>query len=251
VWSRQTARDAACEPPHILEVAHAVRAQTSRPFGINLFAPLLTPEVAQDQGPALARVAPFYAELGLPPPAIPTSGGYVFDEQLAVALDSGAAVFSFTFGMLPTSAVAAIKDRGMFLIGTATTVEEAVALEQGGVDAIVTQGSEAGGHRSTFAVTFDMGMVGTLALVTQVVDAVTVPVIASGGIMDGRGIAAALALGASAVQMGTAFLTCDEVGRPHAYKEAILKAREHETRSDPRFLRAPGTGNRQPLHDRG
>jgi nitronate monooxygenase len=229
-------------PPHILEAARAVRARTTRPFGINLFAPLPAPEVVPEPGPALARVAPFYAELGLPPPELPASGGYAFDEQLAAALDSGAAVFSFTFGLLPTSAVAAIKDRGMFLIGTATTVEEAVALEQAGVDTIVTQGSEAGGHRSTFAAPFDMGMVGTLALVPQVVDAVTVPVIASGGIMDGRGIAAALALGASAVQMGTAFLTCDEAGVPNAYKEAILRAREHETRLTRAFSGRPARG---------
>jgi nitronate monooxygenase len=180
--------------------------------------------------------------LGLPPPELPGSRGDAFDEQLAAALDSGAAVFSFTFGLLPASAVAAIKDRGMFLIGTATTVEEAIALERAGVDAIVTQGSEAGGHRSTFATPFDMGMVGTLALVPQVVDAVTVPVIASGGIMDGRGIAAALALGASAVQMGTAFLTCDEAGVPNAYKEAILKAREHETRLTRAFSGRPARG---------
>ena len=229
-------------PPHILEAARAVRAQTTRPFGINLFAPLPTPAVAQDPEPALARVAPFYAELGLPPPELPAAGGEVFDEQLAAALDSGATVFSFTFGLLPASAVAAIKDRGMFLIGTATTVEEAVALEQAGVDAIVTQGSEAGGHRSTFAASFDMGMVGTLALVPQVVDVVTVPVIASGGIMDGRGIAAALALGASAVQMGTAFLTCDEAGVPNAYKEAMLRAREHETRLTRAFSGRPARG---------
>jgi len=229
-------------PPHILEAARAVRTQTARPFGINLFAPLPASEVAQDPGPALARVAPFYAELGLPPPEIPAAGGYAFDEQLAAALDSGAAVFSFTLGVLPASAVAAIKSRGMFLIGTASTVEEAVTLAQAGVDAIVTQGSEAGGHRSTFAAPFDMGMVGTLALVPQVVDAVTVPVIASGGIMDGRGIAAALALGASAVQMGTAFLTCDEAGIPNAYKEAILKAREHETRLTRAFSGRPARG---------
>jgi nitronate monooxygenase len=168
--------------------------------------------------------------------------GYAFDEQLAAVLDSGAAVFSFTFGLLPAGAITAIKGRGMFLIGTATTVAEAVALEQAGVDAIVTQGSEAGGHRSTFAAPFDMGMVGTLALVPQAVDAVTVPVIASGGIMDGRGIAAALALGASAVQMGTAFLTCDEAGVPDAYKEAILRACEHETRLTRAFSGRPARG---------
>jgi nitronate monooxygenase len=229
-------------PPQIVETARAVRARTTRPFGINLFAPLPAPAVVRDPGPALARVAPFYAELGLPPPTLPAAGGYTFDEQLAVALDSGAAVFSFTFGLLPASAIEPIKGRGMFLIGTATTVEEAVALEQAGVDAVVTQGSEAGGHRSTFATAFETGMVGTLALVPQVVDAVTVPVLASGGIMDGRGIAAALALGAAAVQMGTAFLTCDEAGIPNAYKEAILRAREHETRLTRAFSGRPARG---------
>src|SRR4030095_755306 len=229
-------------PSHVRETARAVQARTTRPFGINLFAPLPAPKMTGEPRPALACVAPFYAELGLPPPVLPTSVGYAFDEQLAVVLDSGAAVFSFTFGMRSASAIAAIKGRGMFLIGTATTVAEAVALEQAGVDAIVTQGSEAVGHRGTFVASFDMGMVGTLALVPQVVDAVTVPVIASGGIMDGRGIAAALALGASAVQMGTAFLTCDEAGVPDAYKEAILRACEHETRLTRAFSGRPARG---------
>lgn len=230
------------QPSYIIEAARAVRARTARPFGINLFAPLPAPAAVPDPQPALARVAPFYADLGLPPPALPAAGGYAFDEQLAVALDSGAAVFSFTFGMLPATAIAAIKGRGMFLIGTATTVEEAVALAQAGVDAVVTQGSEAGGHRGTFAGAFDMAMVGTMALVPQVVDAVTVPVIASGGIMDGRGIAAALALGAAAVQMGTAFLTCDEAGVPEAYKQAILTACEHQTRLTRAFSGRPARG---------
>jgi nitronate monooxygenase len=229
-------------PAQIVEAAWAVQARTARPFGINLFAPLPAPVPVPDPSPALARVMSFYAELGLPPPTLPTSGGYTFDEQLAVALDSGAAVFSFTLGLLPASAIEAIKERGMFLMGTATTVEEAVALEQAGVDAVVTQGSEAGGHRGTFATTFDQGMVGTLALVPQVVDAVCVPVIASGGIMDGRGIAAALALGAAAVQMGTAFLTCEEAGIPEAYKVAILQAREHETRLTRAFSGRPARG---------
>src|SRR5215471_15862060 len=229
-------------PAQIVEAARAVRARTAQPFGINLFAPLPAPLSVPDPGHALARVAPFYAELGLPPPTLPASGGYTFDEQLAVALDRGAAVFSFTFGMLPASAIEAIKGRGMFLIGTATTVEEAVALEQAGVDAVVTQGSEAGGHRGTFATTFDRGMVGTLALVPQVVDAVRVPVIASGGIMDGRGIVAALALGVVAVQMGTAFLTCEEAGIPEAYKAAMLRACEHETRLTRAFSGRPARG---------
>lgn len=229
-------------PPQIIEVSRELRARTSGPFGINLFAPLPAPDEPRDPGPALERLAPFHAELGLPPPTVPALAGNPFSDQLAAALESGASVFSFTFGILPASAIEAIKARGMFLIGTATTVEEAKQLEAAGVDAVVAQGSEAGAHRGTFAADFAAAMVGTMALVPQVADAVTVPVIASGGIMDGRGIAAALALGASAVQMGTAFLTCDEAGVPEAHKEAILKAREHETRLTRAFSGRPARG---------
>lgn len=118
----------------------------------------------------------------MPRPEFPTLTADSFDEQLVAALESGASVFSFTFGVLPTAALKAIKALGMFVIGTATTVEEAVSLERAGVDTIVTQGSEASGHRSTFAGSFEAGLVGTMALVPQVVDAVSVPVIASGRI---------------------------------------------------------------------
>ena len=185
-------------PQQIAETSRAVRARTSRPFGINLFAPQRASEAPRDVAAAVERVAPYYAELGLPPPAVPTSTGASFDEQISAVLESGAAVFSFTFEIPSADAIRAVKDRGMFLMGTATTVEEAVALETAGVDAVVAQGSEAGGHRGTFAGSFDAGMVGTLALVPQVVDAVRVPVVAAGGIMDGRGIAAALARSARA-----------------------------------------------------
>ena len=131
-------------------------------------------------------------------------------------------VFSFTFGMLPGSAMRAVKQRGLLVAGTATTVEEAILLEKAGVDVVVAQGSEAGGHRGTFAASFETSMVGTVALVPQIRDAVRVPVVASGGIMDGRGIAAALALEASAVQLGTAFLATDEAGAAECYKQAAF-----------------------------
>ncbi len=217
-------------PAQIAETARTVRGLTQRPFGINLFAPTAAPALPADAAAAVARVAPYFAELGLPAPGVPAAPTDGFPALLEAALESGASVFSFTFGILPAAAIAAIKARGMFLMGTATTVAEALALERAGVDAVVAQGAEAGGHRGTFAGDVDSGLVGTIALVPQMADAVKVPVIASGGIMDGRGIAAALALGASAVQMGTAFLTCDEAGVPDAYKQAILAARESDTR---------------------
>jgi nitronate monooxygenase len=229
-------------PAQIVEAARAVRARTRRPFGINLFAPQPMPPPPSNPAPALARVAPFFDELGLPPPTLPTPPAEGFDAQLAAVLESGASVFSFTFGLMASVVLEAARARRMFLMGTATTIEEAIALEKAGVDAIVAQGSEAGGHRGTFAGPVEGGMVGTIALVPQIVDAVKLPVVASGGIMDGRGIVAALALGAGAVQMGTAFLTCAEAGIADAYKEAILAAREHETRITRAFSGRPARG---------
>jgi len=229
-------------PQQILELGRTVRQKTSRPFGLNLFAPLPAPSPVADMHAAVTRVAPFFAELGLPAPTAPQLPQANFAEQLAAGLETSASAFSFTFGILPAEALKAIKQRGLFLIGTATTVDEAVALEHSGVDAVVAQGSEAGGHRGTFLGDFSASLIGTISLVPQIVDAVRVPVIASGGIVDGRGIAAALALGASAVQLGTAFLTCHESGVAEAYKESILTAGEDETRVTRAFSGRPARG---------
>lgn len=229
-------------PEQIAELGRAIREKTERPFGVNLFAPLPAPQAVNNAQPAVDRVAPFYAELGLPTPSVPQLPRTSFSEQIAACLEMGAAAFSFTFGILPNDAIAAIKQRGLFLIGTATTVDEAMALEKAGVDAVVAQGSEAGGHRGTFLGDFSAAMIGTISLVPQLVDAVQLPVIASGGIMDGRGIAAALALGASAVQLGTAFLTCNESGICEGYKQTILNAGEDETRITRAFSGRPARG---------
>jgi nitronate monooxygenase len=230
------------DPGQIREAARAVRAKTSRPFGINLFAPQPTFEFSGGAAHAVQRLVPYFAELGLPAPTLPAKPHNNFAEQLIAALDSGASVFSFTFGLIPPEALSALHSRGFLVAGTATTVEEATLLERSGVDAIVAQGAEAGGHRGTFTGDFERGMVGTIALVPQVVDAVKLPVIASGGIMDGRGIAAALALGASAVQLGTAFLTCHESGIPDCYKRSILHAHEDQTRITRAFSGRPARG---------
>ena len=229
-------------PDEILATCRGVRARTARPFGVNLFAPVASPPLPSEASGALERVARYHEELDLPPPALPGPAAFTFDDQLAAALDGGASVFSFTFGLLPPVAVDSVKARGLFLMGTATTVEEAVVLERSGVDAVVAQGSEAGAHRGTFAVPFEAAMIGTAALVPQVCDAVRIPVVASGGIMDGRGVVAALALGAGAAQLGTAFLTCDECGVAEAYKRAVLASREDATRVTRAFSGRPARG---------
>jgi len=229
-------------PEQIAETGRAVRTLTTRPFGINLFAPPPPADPSTDCAAALRRVAPYFAELDLPVPSRPVSKTLPFEEQLEAALQTDASVFSFTFGIPPTHAIEAIRHRQMILMGTATTVDEALTIESAGFDAVVTQGSEAGGHRGTFRGDFEAAMVGTISLVPQVVDAVRIPVVASGGIMDGRGIAAVLALGANAVQLGTAFLTCDEAGVPNVYKEAIGHAREDQTRVTRAFSGRPARG---------
>ncbi|HET6232673.1 MAG TPA: nitronate monooxygenase, partial [Longimicrobiaceae bacterium] len=184
-----------------------VRRLTDQPFLVNLFAGGREhAHETVDAGPMLALVARRHAELGLPAPVLPAPPADPFDAQLEAVLEYRVPIFSFTFGIPGAAAMAELRRRGVFVMGTATTVDEAVRLEDAGVDAVVAQGSEAGGHRGTFGAPFEAAMIGTLALVPQVVDAVRVPVVASGGIMDGRGIVAARALGAAAVQLGTAFL---------------------------------------------
>jgi nitronate monooxygenase len=194
-------------PPDVLraEIA-AVRSLTAKPFAVNLFAPLPPPSDRGLAGWALLS--------GVPVPTVPRPA-FRFEDQLAVVVDERVPVLSFTFGIPPLAGV------DCFTIGTATTVAEAVALADAGVGAVVAQGSEAGGHRGTFLAPVEQSMLGTMALVPQVVDAVKVPVIASGGIMDGRGVAPAPQHGAQAVQLGTAFLRTDEAGTGAAYREAL------------------------------
>jgi nitronate monooxygenase len=210
-------------PDELRDAIAAIRRLTDRPFAVNLFAPLPPPEVDGDTVAAMQAVlAPFRADLGLPEPSVPSPppSGLV-EAQLEVVAEARVPVFSFTFGALPFDAVS---EAGSVILGTATTVDEAVELERLGVDAIVAQSGEAGGHRGTFRGPFEDAVVGGVALVPRIVDRVSVPVLLAGGIMDGRGIAAALALGAEGVQLGTAFLGCPEGGAAALVREALAGA---------------------------
>jgi len=214
-------------PAQITEMVARLRQLTDRPFNVNLF-PIEFPPAPQDISAALALVAPFYQELGIGKPERPSSGP-TFEEQAQALIELDIPIFSFTFGVPSPTILQAFKAKGTKIIGTATTVAEGKILETAGVDAIVAQGSEAGAHRGTFNHPFEQAMVSTMALVPQLVRSISLPVIASGGIMDGKGIRAALELGASAVQLGTAFLVCPESSIPECYKKAVLNATDDST----------------------
>jgi nitronate monooxygenase len=216
-------------PERIEQDIARVRELTRRPFAVNLFSPPAQLPPVEDASPVAGFLRPYHERLGLQAPQLPRKPAEDFDQQLEAVAMARAPIVSFTFGLLPAKATERLKAQGIYLIGTATTVEEARQLEQAGADAVVAQGSEAGAHRGTFAVEAEEALIGTVALVPQMADAVRVPVIASGGIMDGRGIVAAMVLGASAVQMGTAFLACKEAGTNAAYREALAQAREDQT----------------------
>ena len=216
-------------PDQITDAIRRIRALTDKPFNVNLFAGGYEAERHVDPGPMLALLSEIHEMHGLPAPTLPVPPPDPFAEEFEVVLDARPAVFSFTFGIPDRDVMARLRARGIATLGTATTIDEARALAATGVDAIVAQGAEAGAHRGTFVGPFEAAMIPMLKLVRGIVGAVSVPVIASGGIMDGRGIAKALACGASGAQLGTAFLTCPESGATETHKQAILAARKDTT----------------------
>ncbi len=215
------------QPEEIKATVGKIRALTSKPFAINLWVPLAG-EREQTFSKAefeknLARIKPYFDELKIEVPGYQEKYGVDFDAQIEALLEAKPPVASFIFGVPSKEILGELRKRNIISIGTATTVDEAVALDQSGVDLIVASGSEAGGHRAAFLNKAGESMIGTLALIPQAVDAVSVPVIAAGGISDGRAIVAAMALGAEAVQIGTAFLACHESGASEVYKAELVK----------------------------
>lgn len=215
----------------VRETAGSLRTATARPFALNLWLPFDEPgtrRVASFDA-ALADLSRFFVETGVEKPSPPTSYLPSFHEQFEAVLEAHPAAVSFVYGVPPTAVVEAAQREHIVVIGTATTVDEAIALEEGGVNAVVASGAEAAGHRVSFLRPPEESLVGTFALVPQVVDAVRVPVIAAGGIADRRGVAAAFALGAAGVQVGTAFLRTRQSAANDAYREAIARTVAHET----------------------
>ena len=216
-------------PDQIGEEFRRFRALTDKPVAINLFAGGYEDDRVADAGPMLEILAEIHREMGLPAPVLPAVAPNPFPKQLEMVLELRPQTFSFTFGIPSPAEIKRLKNRKIFTMGTATTVDEGRALEAAGVDAIVAQGSEAGAHRGTFLRDFDESMVPIRELVPAIRRATSLPVIASGGLMDGRDIAEMLSLGACAAQLGTAFLTCSEAGTSETYRQAIVSARSDTT----------------------
>jgi nitronate monooxygenase len=215
----------------------SARQFTSAPINLNLFAlPPTPPIAAPDQQAALAAVSAYYTELGLPPP-VPAKAPYSPDleAQLNVIEDTRPQVCTLHFGAVDPARMRRMQAAGIRIGVSATCVAEAQHLQSLGVDFIIAQGAEAGGHRGSYLRDAHETMTGTLALTRLVVRAVTIPVVAAGGIMDGAAIAAVLALGAQGAQLGTAFLTCSESGAPPVHKQSLLAAREDTTRVTEKF----------------
>lgn len=230
-------------PSEIRSAVRAIKASTNKPFAVNIFCAEMSDETNswQEVHVILNRMR---KKLGLPEKwKVEETINHV-SEQFQVIIEEGVPIISTAFGTLPEKQMIMAKENGVKIISMVTTVREAIKAEQGGADIIVAQGSDAGGHRGTFDLRDhpNGANIGTFSLLPQVVDAVNVPVVAAGGIMDGRGVIAALALGAAGVQLGTAFLTVKESGAHPVYKKELLASTEESTVITKVFSGRPARG---------
>jgi nitronate monooxygenase len=215
----------ALSPHELTETISALRARTSRVFNVNLW--VSSHDVPEDEfadaawDAAVARLRPLYDELEVTPPDRPRPTAHRFEALAEALIAARPPVFSFVYGIPDKAILEVCRQARIVTIGTAITTEEAVALDEAGVDAIVASGFEAGGHRVAFLREAEDSLVGTLALVPATVDAVSAPVIAAGGISDPRQVRAALALGAEAVQVGTAFLATRQSAASREHRHAL------------------------------
>jgi nitronate monooxygenase len=220
-------------PQEIKEIAAQIRLRTKAPFAMNLWVDNADSAMAGFDSRSfdrqVNRLRPYYAVLGLDPPKYPERFGQNFEEQVEALIEAAPPVFSFVFGIPSQDILRACRSRGILTVGNATTVEEARTIEAAGIDIVVATGFEAGGHRVSFLQRPEVSLTGTFALVSQVRDAVRIPVIAAGGIAGGSGIAAALTLGADGAQLGTAFLACDESGASSLHRSVLFSEQARHT----------------------
>jgi len=221
------------EPGAIKDVIAEIRSLTARPFAMNLWVSMEDAGARDSDAAAfrraLSRLTPYIKGVGGTQPEFALYKPIRFEDQVRVLFDANVPAFSFICGIPPREIMDEARRRGIVTMGTATTTEEAIALEQAGVDIVVASGFEAGGHRGSFLRRAEDSLSGMFSLVPQAVDAVKIPVVAAGGIADARGIVASFALGAEGVQMGTAFLACEESGAHPLHREAILSGKAART----------------------
>lgn len=213
----------------IKESIREIRDLTDQPFAVNLFSCAAGPKDLKQIHDAQRFLDRYRKELGIPSEIPDFSKLPEFFEQFEVILSEKVPVFSFTLGIPPLPLLQSLKKQRTVIMGTATSLDEALLLESNGVDAVIAQGVEAGGHRGTFLDPANDPMLGLSTLVPLFAHSLQIPVVAAGGIMNGDGIASVLALGASAAQLGTAFIACPESGAPRCYKDTLLHPLAAET----------------------
>ena len=217
----------------IIKICLEIRTRTDRPFNINLWVNDRDTALSDFGDEAYQKLidlfTPYFNELSLPLPKRPEDLGPRFEEQVEAVFEAKPAVFSFVYGIPSDAILEKCRMLGIKTLGTATTVDEAIALEQAGVDAIVATGFEAGGHRVSFLRSAEDSLTGILSLIPQVADRITIPVVAAGGIVDARSIKAALVLGADAVQMGTAFLATQQSNASQDHKDVLFSEKARYT----------------------
>lgn len=233
------------KPEDIKQAIHDIRKLTTKPFSVNLFCVENSDEPNDEEKNVVKKeLLRIGRDLGVKESDIQFNAADYFDEQFQVLIDEKVPVISTAFGLLPEDKANQAKENGIIITSMITTVEEAVLAETSGVDIIIAQGSDAGGHRSTFDLTRHKNGadIGTFSLVPQVADNVEIPVVAAGGVNDGRSLAAALSLGANGVQIGTRFLSSEEAGIHKVYKGRLFESREDDTVITKVFSGRPARG---------
>jgi nitronate monooxygenase len=233
-------------PQEIIEVDKQIKAATNKPYNINLWvsdhddADKELTDARFNETAALFK--PYFDELSIPMPAKPAAFKPRFESQVEAILHTKPKVFSFMFGVPSADVLEQCRKLGIITVGAATTLDEAIVLEAAGVDLIIASGFEAGGHRPSFLASAESSVTGTFVLLQQIKDKVKTPIIAAGGIATGKGVAAALALGASAAQIGTAFLATDESNALPVHRQMLFSSAAKYTTLSRAFTGRLGRG---------